>query len=88
VVSRVREVIFPCHYKAHLENCIQTWDPQHRKCVEVLKQVQRRARKIIRWLEHICYDESLRELGFLSLEERKLWGELTAALQDLKTAYK
>ena len=72
---------------SHHPFCSRSWvrrvDP-----LILLEQIWRRATKILMGLEHPTYEERLKELSLFSLKKRRLQGDLIAAFQYLKGAYK
>ncbi|KAJ7409182.1 hypothetical protein WISP_116069 [Willisornis vidua] len=62
-------------------------DPQDRRDMELLAQVQHRARKMIKGLEHPSHKGRLRELVLFTIKKRRLRGDLINAYQYLKGGY-
>ena len=91
MVSSSREMILPLYFalmRSHLEYCIQMWSLQYRRDIDLLECIQRRATKIIRGLEHLSYEDRLRQLGLFTVEKRSLHQDLFVVFQFLKEGCK
>ncbi|KAJ7419586.1 hypothetical protein WISP_52989 [Willisornis vidua] len=86
-----RQRIRPSHHEFRkgsetfqVDYCFQLWSPQKMKDINLLKQVQNGATKMIRGMEQLFYEERLK----VHPDERKLHKDLIATFQDLKGLYK
>lgn len=63
--------LFSTLARYHLKYCVQAWDHQNKKYVELL-EIQRTAIRINREVDHLFYKDRLRDLGLLNLK-KSVW---------------
>ena len=62
--------------RPHLEYAISVWNPYMKKDIFKLEQVQHRATRLVPDLRRYSYEERLNKLGWTTLEERRVRGDL------------
>lgn len=62
--------------------------PQYRNDVEELENMQRRATKVVRFLQAKYYKEQLKELGVLHVKKRRVGEDMIAVFQYMRGCHK
>ena len=63
--------------------CSQIWSPLLRQDVNAIKKVQRRYTKYLHGMSNLSYDDRLKQLGALSLEQRRQFADLVFTYKAL-----
>ena len=75
--------VYKVFVRPHLEHAVSAWSPWHRKDVETLEKIQRRATRRISNV-HGTYPERLRQLDLTTLEERRSRGDAIEVFKYLR----
>ena len=62
--------------RPHLEYCVQAWNPHLHRDIDCLEKIQRRATRLVKGFAKKSYEDRLRLLGFTTLQQRRLRGDL------------
>ena len=68
--------LYKTYVRHHLEVSCQAWSPWLKRDIEILERVQRRAVNLVVGLKGESYEEKLREVGLLSLYDRRRRGDV------------
>jgi len=58
--------------RPYLKCCVQFWSSQYKRDTGKMKRVQQRGTRMMKGLDHLSCEKSLRELVLFSLEKRSL----------------
>ena len=63
---------------------MQDWSPYYTKDIDRLEGIQRHATKMIERFKELTYEERLKRTGLISLEQRRVRGDLIQVFKILK----
>ena len=70
------KALYPALVRSQMEYAVQAWSPQLRKDINQLEKVQQRATKLVHRLRNETYETRRKELNLMTLEERRMRGDL------------
>ena len=76
--------LYKTFVRPKLEYCSPAWRPWMKKDINRLERVQKRAVKMINGLQGKTYEEKLKELNLLSLEERRERGDMITCFKIMR----
>ena len=79
----IMQQIYKVFVRPHLEYAVTAWSPWHRKDIEILEKIQRRATRPMSDV-HGTYPERLDQLGLTTLEERRARGDAIEVFKYLR----
>ena len=68
--------LYKTYVRLHLELSCQAWSPWLKGDIETLEKVQKRAINMVLGLKGQTYEEKLKEVGLLSLYDRRVRGDM------------
>ena len=71
-------LLYKTYVRPHLEYCQQAYQPYLIQDTQCLEKVQRRATKLVQSIEHMSYEERLKELKLYTLEDRRVRADMLA----------
>lgn len=71
-------LLYKTYVRPHLEYCQQAYQPYLIQDTQSLEKVQRRATKLVQSIEHMSYEERLKELKLYTLEDRRVRADMLA----------
>ena len=68
--------LYKVFIRPHLEFLVQAWCPWYKKDIDILEAVQKRAVDMVVGLRSLNYEDKLKEIQLLSLQERRQRGDM------------
>jgi hypothetical protein len=76
--------LYKQYVRPHLEFAVPAWSPWTQGDIETLENIQRRTVRMVSGLRGATYEEKLKEIGMLSLKDRRIQYDLIQAFKIIR----